>query len=167
MPWTCESHVMELQMQAQSTLTSHVSYKEKVKKDKVVVPLTTKTIQTIDSFRLTSFYISASQRRIQESERQRELVRGGKLSYPQSVASRTVRALWKAVARLPNDSVKLPEILERRGDSRLLGMDFLDGQGPERDNSIFLLMIVTAVEKSIDDSWNELFFCHINVAVFS
>ena len=35
-------------------------------------------------------------------------------------------------------------------------MDFLDGQGPERDNSISLLMIVAAVEKSIDVNASEL-----------
>lgn len=93
------------------------------------------------------FCICTAQRRRLESEGQGELVRGGKLSYPQSVASRTVRVLWKAVAQLPNDSVKLPEILERRGESQLLGMDFLHGQRPERDNSI---LMATAVDKSID-----------------
>ena len=96
----------------------------------------------------------------QESQKQRDFARGGKWSYPQSVASRTVRALWKAVARLPNDSVKLPQILERRGDSRFLGIDSLHGRGPTRDNSIFFLMTVTAVKKST--VWHELFFCHNN-----
>lgn len=86
----------------------------------------------------------------EKKRKETEFVRGGKLSYSHSVASRTVRVLWKAVARLPNDFVKLSEQLKRRGESRLLGTGFPDGQGPGRDNSISLLMTVMALEKSID-----------------
>lgn len=67
------------------------------------------------------FCTGTAGRKRQESQRQTELVREAKLSYPQSVASRTVRVLWKAVARLPNDSVKLPKILEKEGRKQTSG----------------------------------------------
>ncbi len=113
----------------------------------------------------------------QESEGRRQLVRGRKLSYPQSVASRTVRVLWKAVARLPNDSVKLPEILKRRRSKiRPLGMDFfVDGTEPREGQFHFPANDYSAAENSFEVNashkiycrWNKQFLGNVNDEVFT